>query len=71
MTTDSISNKALRDRFLGELENSVTVLEGVETAAVGEAWASSAVSEWLALGGSLGSLATHLSSHPQAVKVIE
>lgn len=70
MTSDSLSNKALRERFLRELDNSRRVLDDVETAAVAEAWASSAVAEWLALGGSLGGLSQHLIEHPKAAKVV-
>ena len=65
-----MASEALRDRFLSELENSVSVLDGVETAAVAEAWASSAVAEWLALGGAVGSLAPRLSAYPKARSVI-
>lgn len=46
------------------------VLDGVETAAVAEAWASSAVAEWAALGGRIGALAPQLLEHPTAEKVV-
>ena len=51
----------LRRRFLSELHGSIAVLDGAETAAIAEAWASSAVAEWLALGGRPGQLVDELS----------
>lgn len=45
-----------RNRYIEELIGSAEVLTSVESAAVAEAWASSAVAEWAALGGSPGSL---------------
>lgn len=70
MATDSVSSNALRQRFLRELENSVAVLDGVESAAVAEAWASSAVAEWLAMGGQPGTLSDQLIDHRRAEAVV-
>ena len=56
----------LRRRFLSELHGSIAVLDGAETAAIAEAWASSAVAEWLALGGRPGQLVDELSDRPLA-----
>ena len=70
MSSESSSSSALRKRFLGELENSTVVLDSVDTAAVAEAWASSAVAEWLALDGAVGALAANVDTHSDAEKVV-
>ena len=46
-----------RERFVDELLGTATILLDVEQAAIAEAWASGAVAEWCALGGSVGELA--------------
>lgn len=70
MSSESSSSSALRKRFLGELENSTVVLDSVDTAAVAEAWASSAIAEWLALDGAVGALAANVDTHSDAQKVV-
>ena len=70
MASPSSSTATLRQRFLGELINSVTVLDSVESAAVGEAWASSAVAEWLALEGASGQLASELGDFSVAAGLV-
>jgi len=70
MASESLPSAADRERFLRELTNSAVVLDGIESAAVGEAWASSAVAEWLALGGLVGSLVERLDGHRVAALVV-
>lgn len=56
------SSDDLRSRFLDELIASTRVLSSIDSAAVAEAWASSAVAEWSTLGGAPGELAARLAS---------
>lgn len=48
----------IRSRYLDELLGAASVLDGIESAAVAEAWASGAVAEWHALDGADGRLAS-------------
>ena len=50
-----------RARYLDELVGSASVLDGVEQAAIAEAWASGAIAEWLALEGAPGTLAQQVA----------
>lgn len=70
MATSASSSTAQRLRFIDELINSAVVVDNIESAAVGEAWASSAVAEWLALGGPAGHLASELEDFPVAAGLI-
>ena len=53
----------LRNRYIDELLGATTVLASIESAAAAEAWASGAVAEWAALGGSQGQLAPRIADH--------
>ena len=53
----------LRNRYIDELLTATTVLSSIESAAVAEAWASGAVAEWAALGGTQDQLAKRIQDH--------
>lgn len=66
------STDDLRNRFLDELIGSARVLASIESAAIGEAWASGAVAEWSALGGAAGQLGGRLEEHsPLGAALVE
>lgn len=61
----------IRARYIDELLGATSVLAEVESAAVGEAWASGAVAEWLALDGQPGQLASKVAATaPLAAQLI-
>lgn len=52
MTQSSVPRiDEFQQRYLDELLASVSILDTIESAAQGEAWASGAIAEWVALGG--------------------
>lgn len=55
------STDDVRNRFIQELIGSAAMLTSIESAAMAEAWASGAVAEWLALGGSDGQLSQRIA----------
>ncbi len=59
------STDEIRNRYIDELIGSARVLASVESAAIAEAWASSAVAEWAALDGSPGRLSEHIADRSE------